>query len=61
MANTDEYLSNVYYDPKCSGRFGGTDRLYRDVKEEGKFKLSRKQISDWLLKQDAYTLHKPLH
>ena len=60
MANTDEYLSDVYYDPKRCGSFGGADRLYRDVKEEGTFRLSRKQISDWLLKQDAYTLHKPL-
>ena len=57
--NMDSYLESVYYNPKRSGSFGGVESLYRDVKEEGKLKLSRKQIRDWLLKQDTYTLHKP--
>ena len=56
----NEYLSSVYYDPKRSGGFGGVDRLYDDVKKEGKFKVSRKQIKEWLMEQDAYTLHKPI-
>ena len=56
----DDYLSSVYYDPKRSGGFGGVDRLYQDVKKEGKFKISRKEIKEWLMKQDAYTLHKPM-
>ena len=56
----NEYLSSVYYDPKRSGGFGGVDRLYDDVKKEGKFKASRKQIKEWLMEQDAYTLHKPI-
>ena len=55
----DEYLTSVYYDPKRPGSFGGAESLYRDVKEEGKLKISRKQISDWLASQDTYTLHKP--
>ena len=29
------------------------------MKVEGKFKLSRKQISQQLMSQDTYTLHKP--
>ena len=58
QSTVDEYLS-VYYDPKRPGSFGGIESLYRDVKQEEKFKLSRKQISDWLLSQDTYTLHKP--
>ena len=56
----NEYLSSVYYDPKRSGGFGGVNRLYDDVKKEGKFKVSRKQIKEWLMEQDAYTLHKPI-
>lgn len=60
MNEIEEYLSSVYFDLKRSGGFGGVDRLYRDVKEEGKHKLSRKQILEWLMKQDAYTLHKPV-
>lgn len=58
MNNIDEYLSSVYFDTKCSGSFGGAERLCLDVKEEGKFKLSQKHILDWLMKQDAYMLHK---
>ena len=60
MDNNDEYLSSVYFDPKRSGGFGGVERLYRDVKEEGVYKISRKQIVEWLMKQDVYTLHKPV-
>ena len=44
--------------PKRTGSLGGVENLYRDVKQEGTFKLSRKQISDWLMGQDTYTLHK---
>ena len=56
----DSYLSSVYYNTKRSGGYGGVNRLYDDVKKEGKFKISRKQIKEWLMKQDAYTLHKPV-
>jgi transposase InsO family protein len=56
----DEYLSSVYYDSKRAGGLGGVERLYRDVKEEGKLKISRKKIKEWLMKQDTYTLHKPM-
>ena len=69
QSTVDEYLKSVYYDPKqevseelktgSPGSFGGIESLYRDVKQEEKFKLSGKQISDWLLSQDTYTLHKP--
>ena len=58
--NMDENLSSVYYDPKRPGGFGGADRLYEDVKKEGKFAISHKEIKEWLMKQDAYTLHKPM-
>ena len=58
QATVDEYLKSVYYNPKRPGSFGGVENLYRDVKQEGTFKLSRKKISDWLMSQDTYTLHK---
>ena len=56
----DKYLTSVYYDPKRPGSFGGVHRLYDDVKKEGAFKISRTKIKHWLMKQDAYTLHKPM-
>ena len=58
--NIDDYLASVYYDPKRTGGFGGVDRLYKDVNKEGKFNISFTQIKQWLMKQDAYTLHKPI-
>ena len=39
--NMDDYLTSVYYDPKRSRGFGGVDRLYKGVKKEGKFNISR--------------------
>ena len=59
MSDIDDYLSSVYYDPKRAGSFGGLENLYCDVNEEGKYKVSRKQLRDWFMKQDTYTLHKP--
>ena len=44
----NDYLSSVYYDPKRPGGFGGAERLYKDVKKEGRFALSRKDIKEWL-------------
>ena len=58
--NMDHYLASVYYEPKRSGGFGGVDRLYKYVQKEGKFNISRTKIKEWLMKQDAYTLHKPI-
>ena len=55
----DEYLSSVYYNPKRTGGLGGVERLYRDVKKDGKYNISRAQLKKWLMKQDTYTLHKP--
>ena len=55
----NEYLSQVYYNPKRTGGLGGVERLYRDVKKDGKYDISRAQLKKWLMKQDTYTLHKP--
>jgi transposase InsO family protein len=30
------------------------------TKREGKFKITRQQVKEWLMKQDTYTLHKPV-
>ena len=54
----DEYLTQLYYNPKRAGALGGVERLYRDVKKEGKYDISRAQLKKWLMKQDTYTLHK---
>ena len=55
----DEYLTQLYYNPKPAGALGEVERLYRDVKKDGKYAISRAQLKKWLMKQDTYTLHKP--
>ena len=49
----DEYLTQVYYNPKRSGGLGGVERLYRNVKKDGKYDISRAQLKKWLMKQDT--------
>ena len=56
----EDYLASVYYDPKRSGGFGGVDRLYKDVKKEGKFNISRTKIKEWLIKQDHLKFSKEI-
>ena len=58
QATVDEYLKSVYYNPKCPGSFREVENLYDDVKQEGTFKLSRKNFR-MVDGQDTYILHKP--
>ena len=60
MSNVDQYLAGVYFNPKRPGSYGGVERLYRDVKAEGIYDISRERIKEWLMQQDAYSLHKPI-
>ena len=45
-----------YFDPKHPASFGGINNFRKHLDK----KFTRKQIQDWMLKQDAYTLHKPV-
>ena len=54
MNEIDKYLSSVYFDPKRSRGFGSVERLYRDVK----YNPTPRQILEWLMSQDVFTLHK---
>ena len=58
-SDINEYLLKLYTDPNKNASFGGINRLYEYVKQDGKYKISRKDIKDWLSGIDAYTLHKP--
>lgn len=55
----EKTLESVYLDPSHPASFGGLDAVYRAVKEQGKSKISRKQVQHWMSQQDVYTLHKP--
>ena len=51
-----EYLNSIYFDPKNPASFSGPEKLYQFVKTEGKFKLGRPRIRQWLQDQEAYSL-----
>ena len=54
------YIYDLYYNSERRVSFGGADAVYRTVKNDGKFKISRNKIREWLKQQDTYTLYKPV-
>lgn len=52
--NMSDTLNNVYYDFENPGSFGGVLGLSRSSK------IPLKKTRDWLMRQDVYTLHKPV-
>ena len=58
MSQSDyrDYLKQIWYDPQNPASYVGADKLYRVVKEEGKFKIGRRKIRQWLQDQDSYGL-----
>ena len=54
----ENYLKSIYYNLKHAGAYGGIDKLFRAVRKEGKFVLTKKKIRDWLLKQEDYAVHR---
>ena len=46
----------AYFNVRSPGSYGGVQALYRLMKG----KKTRKQVADWLARQDAYTLHRPI-
>ncbi|MCG8048323.1 MAG: hypothetical protein N0E59_23375 [Candidatus Thiodiazotropha taylori] len=59
MTLWENYLTEIYYDPKHPGSFAGPQKLYRVVKNEGKFNIGMYKIRKFLHNQEAYSLHKP--
>ena len=45
-------LKEIYYDPSRVGSFGGVNALSKVT--------DRKNVKDWLIEQETYTLHKPV-
>lgn len=56
----DKYLKKIYYDPASPASFSGPDKLYRFVRKDGKFVLSKYKIRKWLQRQEPYSLQRPL-
>ena len=60
MASWERYLKKIYYDPSNPASFSGPDKLYRFVRKDGKFVLSKYKIRKWLQRQEPYSLQRPL-
>ena len=54
--NYEDYLRKIWHDPKHAAAFTGSDKLYKIVKQEGKIKIGRHKIKQWLQDQDSYSL-----
>ena len=52
------YLEDIYYDPSHPGSYSGVDKLYRAVRAEGKHKISRKKLEEFLKTQETYGVHR---
>ena len=57
----DEYLRSIYFDTSNPAAFTGPQQLYRAVRKEGRFKVTLKEIKNFLKSVDAYTLHKKVN
>ena len=54
----EEYLNNVYHNPDHAASFTSPDKLYKIVKQEGRYNISQRKIRKWLQKEEPYTLHR---
>ena len=54
----DKYLHDTYYDIGKAGSYGTPLQLYRRIHKDGKYKISYKELINWMSSQRAYLLHK---
>lgn len=60
MAKNTDYLKKIYYTPGNPGAFAGPEKLSQAVKKEGKYKIGRVRIRQFLNNEDPYSLMKPI-
>ncbi len=53
-----KYLRDVYTDLSRGGSFQSVDKLYHTIQKEGKLKIKREDVLNFLQGQDTYTMHK---
>ena len=54
-AEQKAYLNSIYFDPAHPSSFGGIDKIYRTIKDEGRFRITYRQLKKWLRGQETYT------
>ena len=60
MSKYTDYLRKLYYTPGNPGAFGGPEKLYQAVKQDGKHRIGRIRIRQFLNNEDPYSLMKPI-
>ena len=58
-ARRETHMKSIYYDVSHPASYLGLDSLYREVKKEERFQLTRKELKAWLKTQETYGIHKP--
>ena len=58
MAPWEDYLGLIYYNLSHPASYEGEKAVYDAVRRERKYKISHKQIREWLQNQDPYSLNK---
>ena len=56
MNDWKQYLSSLYFNPKSPASYLGPEKLYQFVKSQGKYKIGRHRIRQWLQDQESYSL-----
>ena len=55
----EEELKTLYYDPKEPSSYSSKNKLYKAVRRKG-LQLKRKDVEEWLERQEPYTMHAPI-
>ena len=60
MATTlEQYLNEIYFDPKHPASYSGPRKVYLQVKRAG-YNPTYQFIKEWLQDQETYSIHKPV-
>ena len=55
-----KYLEDIYFNPSHPACFSGVEKLYQTVRNEGKFKIGRRRIKQFLQNQEEYSLQRDI-
>ena len=58
MSEINKYLQNIYHNAEKVGSFSGPEKLYRIIKSDGKYKISKQKLRQWLNNRDEFSLQR---
>ena len=58
-ATLEDYLADVYFDPRHPAAFGGIARLRKSARAAGYPEATEAKVRDWLQGQESYSLFRP--